>query len=818
MSKTKSALRFSAQVGGEPLEAKVMLAADPGASLSWLSALSRGSGAILNHAGIVSTLTSANTPAAATGDDAIVSDVFVSDLPEVATESFESTSAAAASSPETTTAVTTSRTLAATPAFGSASTSSTVQSVFDIEAEGETGDVVITIGQGTFVTYNSITGALRLDTGTNLTTLEIVSESGIFTGSAADNLGGTFDVDSDTKIFKLDINSFGSLSFGSVALPNLDESFVREDLTISGSLAGAAGGSVSNRQVKIEAFPTDLNGARLPATSTLTFGQEFLIEARVTDIRATSFVENVDKGVFAAYFDVTWDPDMAEIVGDIEFSDTFSSAQSGTASPGLLDEVGAVVPALTPTGPDAQTVFTLRLRAIGDGPFSFDLNPADVSPQHDVLVYGGLGPVITSEITYDGGNSITMTDTAKAPDLVAFAKALADKGVKFFGAAWCPHCTAQKELFEDGQHFLPFIEATNPDRTPNQDGIDNNITSYPTWVFPDGSRLEGEQTLQTLSEKAGVAIPQSNRPILIGLPETVDVQATVPMHVELDGYDPNNGPLTYTVTSSNPSIVAPTLVGGGRNLLIDVNGFGKMNFELFETEASRATEQIISLAEDGFYDDLTFHRILNNFVIQGGDPNGDGTGGSDLPDFDDQFDVDLQHNRTGILSMAKSADDTNNSQFFVTEGPTRWLDFNHTIFGQLVEGETNRDAISNTDTIVQNLQNTGRPTIPVVIDSVTVFNDTENNLLRLSAPEGATGTATITVTVADAEGHSKTETFEVTVAADDSNGAPFLADIPELDAEANTPMTYQLSATDAEDDPVVFEASTTSTNISVSVD
>src|SRR5690606_19222892 len=93
---------------------------------------------------------------------------------------------------------------------------------------------------------------------------------------------------------------------------------------------------------------------------------------------------------------------------------------------------------------------------------------------------------------------------------------------------------------------------------------------------------------------------------------------------------------------------------------------------------------------------LKFHRVLNNFVIQGGDPLGNGTGGSTLGDFDDQFHLDLQHNRTGVLSYAKSADDTNDSQFFITEGPQRFLDFNHSVFGQLVEGETVRQGISNT--------------------------------------------------------------------------------------------------------------------------
>ncbi len=99
-----------------------------------------------------------------------------------------------------------------------------------------------------------------------------------------------------------------------------------------------------------------------------------------------------------------------------------------------------------------------------------------------------------------------------------------------------------------------------------------------------------------------------------------------------------------------------------------------MVFELFDQEASRVTNRIKSLVESGFYNKTTsgqiiFHRVIDNFVIQAGDPTGTGSGGSSLADFDDQFDVDLQHNRTGVLSYAKSSDDTNDSQFFITEGP-----------------------------------------------------------------------------------------------------------------------------------------------------
>ena len=126
-----------------------------------------------------------------------------------------------------------------------------------------------------------------------------------------------------------------------------------------------------------------------------------------------------------------------------------------------------------------------------------------------------------------------------------------------------------------------------------------------------------------------------------------------------------------------------------------------MVFQLFEDKAPRPTGRVIELAQDGFYDGIIFHRVIKDFVIQGGDPTGTGTGGSTLGDFDDQFHVDLQHNREGLLSYAKSTDDTNDSQFFVTLGATRHLDFNHSIFGILTEGYHVLEAIGNTATNVR---------------------------------------------------------------------------------------------------------------------
>ena len=158
-----------------------------------------------------------------------------------------------------------------------------------------------------------------------------------------------------------------------------------------------------------------------------------------------------------------------------------------------------------------------------------------------------------------------------------------------------------------------------------------------------------------------------------------------------------------------------------------------MTFELFEDRAPLTTARIIQLAQSGFYDGIIFHRVINNFMIQGGDPTGTGTSGSGT-EFDDEFTPLLQHTSPGILSMAKSGDDTNDSQFFVTEVATRHLDFNHSVFGRLTTGEALREAISNVPK-----GGNDKPTAAVTITSATVFLDTQNRVLSLSAPIGTTG-------------------------------------------------------------------------------
>lgn len=112
---------------------------------------------------------------------------------------------------------------------------------------------------------------------------------------------------------------------------------------------------------------------------------------------------------------------------------------------------------------------------------------------------------------------------------------------------------------------------------------------------------------------------------------------------------------------------------------------GDIVVQLFAEKTPKTVNNFVFLAREGFYDDTIFHRVIDNFMAQGGDPTGTGMGGPGYK-FADEFHPTLKHDKPGILSMANAGPNTNGSQFFITHVPTPWLDNRHSVFGEVIEG------------------------------------------------------------------------------------------------------------------------------------
>jgi len=112
---------------------------------------------------------------------------------------------------------------------------------------------------------------------------------------------------------------------------------------------------------------------------------------------------------------------------------------------------------------------------------------------------------------------------------------------------------------------------------------------------------------------------------------------------------------------------------------------GEIKLELYAEQTPNTVNNFVFLAGEGFYDGTLFHRVIADFMVQGGDPTGTGRGGPGYR-FNDEFDPKLRHTQPGVLSMANAGPNTNGSQFFITHIATPWLDNKHSVFGQVVEG------------------------------------------------------------------------------------------------------------------------------------
>jgi len=175
--------------------------------------------------------------------------------------------------------------------------------------------------------------------------------------------------------------------------------------------------------------------------------------------------------------------------------------------------------------------------------------------------------------------------------------------------------------------------------------------------------------------------------------------------------------------------VAVLIVPNGPRVVMDTS-MGRITCQFYQKQAPNAVANFIGLAtgqkewvdprthkqvrNKPYYDGTTFHRVIPEFMIQGGDPTGTGMGDPGYS-FDDEIDPNLKFDRPGRLAMANSGPNTNGCQFFITVAPTPWLTGNHTIFGEVIEGQDIADKISVVKTGAQD-----KPAVPVVLESVVI--------------------------------------------------------------------------------------------------
>lgn len=311
------------------------------------------------------------------------------------------------------------------------------------------------------------------------------------------------------------------------------------------------------------------------------------------------------------------------------------------------------------------------------------------------------------------------------------------------------------------------------------------------------SALPGAQGAAPVFDTA----PTTQQSVPIGKTLIIPIAAT----------DPDGKALSFTVTSSDPKVTARVRTGNPVLKLqvsyTDQNNTeqtGEMDFLLFRDFTPLTAKLIGGFASAGFYDDLTFHRVVAGHFIQGGDPLGNGSGGPPFK-FNNEFDPSLIFTGVGQLAMANAGFDsnyhaTNGSQFFITLAPQRSFDFVHTIFGQIVRGMDVLEAISLTPVVPSPSQNfeLSEPVNPVTITSATVVSGFSDAVLILSSTGEVT--ANLKLTATDADGESNVRNFTAQGVIDVFNDPPFIRDQPDVVTPIDTPVKIKADAVDLEAD------------------
>ncbi len=157
--------------------------------------------------------------------------------------------------------------------------------------------------------------------------------------------------------------------------------------------------------------------------------------------------------------------------------------------------------------------------------------------------------------------------------------------------------------------------------------------------------------------------------------------------------------LTLIVLTQNLAFsqISPKEISMNSTIVVFETNQGNIELKLFNDVAPKASENMIGLVQQGYYDGVIFHRVIKNFMIQGGDPTGTGRGGQSLwgKSFEDEVSPDVTFDRKGILAMANAGPNTNGSQFFITTAATPWLNGRHTIFGEVIAGYDVVERIEN---------------------------------------------------------------------------------------------------------------------------
>ena len=162
-------------------------------------------------------------------------------------------------------------------------------------------------------------------------------------------------------------------------------------------------------------------------------------------------------------------------------------------------------------------------------------------------------------------------------------------------------------------------------------------------------------------------------------------------------------------------ILTGFFIGGSMPKAEFDTNMSSFTIELYADKVPKTVENFVKLANEGFYNSVIFHRVIDGFMIQGGDPTGTGSGGPGYA-IDDEFHEDLKHDSPGILSMANSGPNTGGSQFFITLDATSWLDGKHSVFGKVIDG---MDVVNKIGKVQTNEMD--RPLQDVIINKLTII-------------------------------------------------------------------------------------------------